>query len=290
METWKMNKPLWWRFLFASLSLLGAAAAELQIDRPSLQQIEDGPSIDASIQFYSGETVYWSFRISGFETKEKDDEFRDLSLRYRVEVQDPGQLPAIPPLAGAVGTSVRKEDKDWTPKVRGEIRLPDHAVRGKYKVLLWVKDELSGREDRRELGFTVQGRDVAPASELTIRNFGFYRGENDRRPLTEAVYLVGASVWTRFDITGYAMSGPPKNSFAIEYGLKVLGPDEKPVIDQPVAATEAFEHFYPRKWVPAGFRLDLPKAGLKGRHELVMEVRDKQSGKKLEFRQTFAVE
>lgn len=279
---------------FASLSAVllmhSALARELTIDRPSLQQIEDGPPIDASIQFYPGETVYWSFRVSGFESKEKDEEFRELSLRYRLEVQDPLRLPAIPAVAGNLSTAIRKEDKEWTPKIRGEIRLPDHAVRGKYKVLLWAKDELSGEESRRELSFTVQGRDVAPADELTVRNFGFYRGEDDRRPLTEAVYLVGSQVWTRFDITGYRLSPAPKNALAIEYGLTVTGPDDKSVIHQPVAAAEAFEHFYPRRWIPAGFRLDLPKDGQKGRHELVLEIRDKQSGKKLEFRQTFQVE
>ena len=289
METLTMKRLAWLTFLFALLSF-GAVAKDLAIDRPSLHQIEDGPPIDASIYFLPGETVYWSFRVSGFETKEKDEELRDLSLRYRVEVQDSSQVPALAPFAGAVAASIRKEDKDWMPKVHGEIRLPDHAVRGKYKVMIWVKDELSGEEAKRELSFGVQGRDVAPAPELTVRNFGFYRAENDRRPLTEVVYAVGDQVWTRFDITGYAMSAAPNNAFAIEYGLIVTGPDDKAVITQPVAATETFEHFYPRRWVPAGFRLDLPKAGPRGRYELVLEVRDRQSGKKLEFRKTFVVE
>jgi hypothetical protein len=293
-----MNKLVLWSCRFASLSALLAAslagravaAKDLVIERASLQQIEDGPPIDGSISFYPGETVYWSFRIAGFGAKEKDEEFRELSLRYKLEVRDPEQLPTIEAVAANLVTTFRKEDKEWTPKVRGEIRLPDHAVRGRYQVLVWVKDEQSGEEAKRELLFTVQGRDVAPAAELTIRNFGFYRGENDRRPLTEAVYLVGDQVWTRFDIAGYALSPAPKNAFSIEYGLTVTGPDDKAVITQPVAATEEFAHFYPRKWIPAGFRLDLPKDGQKGRHELVLEIRDKQTKKKLEFRQVFQVE
>jgi len=289
METLRMSIPHWLSCLFALLSF-AAFAKDLAIERPNLHQIEDGPPIDASIYFLAGETVYWSFRVSGFEAKEKDDEFRDLSLRYKVEVQDGEQVPALAPFSGAVATSIRKEDKDWTPTVRGEIRLPDHAVRGKYKVLLWVKDELSGEESKRELSFGVQGRYVDPAAELTVRNFGFYRGENDRRPLTEVIYSIGDQVWTRFDITGYSLSPAPRNAFAIEYGLVVTGPDDKPVISQPLAATEEFAHFYPRRWVPAGFRLDLPKDGSKGRHELVLKVRDKQSGKQLQFRQAFTVE
>ena len=267
-----------------------AAAKDLAIDRATLHQIEDGPPIDASIQFQPSETVYLSFRATGFETKQKDEELQSLSLRYRIEVQDPFAVYAIAPILGAITTDMRKEDKDWAPKVRAEIRLPDFAARGKYKVLLWLKDELSNAEARREMTFTVTGRDVAPATELTVRNFGFYRTEDDRRPLTEAVYAAGSPVLVRFDIVGYQMSPAPKNAFQIEYGLTVTGPDNKVKISQPTAATENYENPYPRRWLPAGFRLDLPKEFVPGRYEVVMEVRDKQADKKLEVRQFFLVE
>jgi hypothetical protein len=266
------------------------SAKDLTIDRAALHQIEDGPPIDSSIHFLPGETVYWSFHVSGFASKEKDEEFRSLALSYQVEVLDPKQIPAIPPVSAKFATDVRREDKDWTPKVRGEIRLPDFAARGKYKVLFRVTDAQSGEVTMREMGFTVLAREVAPAAELTIRNFGFYQTEDSPRPLTEPVYPVGGQVWTRFDIVGYETSPPPKNGFEIEYGLTVTGPDDKAVISQPKAATEKYENFYPRRFLPAGFRLDLPKDGKKGRHELVLEIRDQVSGKKLELRREFLVE
>lgn len=272
------------------LPATAAAAKDLAIDRATLHQIEDGPPIDASIQFQPSETVYLSFRATGFETKQKDEDLQSLSLRYRIEVQDPFEVHAIAPILGAITTDMRKEDKDWAPKVRAEIRLPDFAARGKYKVLLWLKDEQSNAEARREMTFTVTGRDVAPATDLTVRNFGFYRTEDDRRPLTEAVYAAGSPVLVRFDIVGYQMSPAPKNAFQIEYGLTVTGPDDKVKISQPTAATENYENPYPRRWLPAGFRLDLPKEFVRGRYEVVMEVRDKQAGRKLEVRQFFLVE
>ena len=107
--------------------------------------------------------------------------------------------------------------------------------------------------------------------------------------MTEALYALGSPVLVRFDIVGYQMSAAPRNAFEIEYGLTVTGPDNKVKISQPTAATENYENPYPRRWLPAGFQLDLPKDSGKGRYEVVMEVRDKQSGKKLEVHQFFVV-
>jgi hypothetical protein len=254
-----------------------------------LHQIEDGPPIDATVDFLPGETVYLSFRVSGFETKEKDDEFQSVTLEYRITVEDPEGIPAAPPQVGKFATDIRREDKQWEPKVRREIRLPDHAIRGKYKVTVAVKDVTSGEETTSIATFPVRNRHVEGAKELTARNVGFYRSEEDRRPLTQLIYHKGEAVFVRLDVTGY-MRGE-KHAFDVEYGLKLTGPDGKAVVDQPQAARETSESgFYPRRWLPVAFRLDLPAEPLKGSYELVVEVRDKLSGKNLELRRTFEVE
>ncbi|BDC51814.1 hypothetical protein F183_A41290 [Bryobacterales bacterium F-183] len=257
--------------------------------KPQLHQIEDGPAIDATIDFLPGETVYMSFRVAGFESKEKDDEFQTVALEYRITVEDPEGVPAAAPQQGKFTTDLRREDKEWEPKIRREIRLPDHAIRGKYKVTLWVKDTISGEEATSLLSFPVRNRNVEGAPELTVRNFGFYRSEEDRRPLTQLIYHKGDSVFVRMDVTGYDRSGA-KNAFDVEYGLKLTGPDGKPVVEQAQAAREAGEGFYPRRWLPVAFRLDLPPDPLKGPYDLTVEIRDKRSGKNLELRRNFEVE
>lgn len=284
------------KFRIRSSSLLCAAAffaclafgKDLAV-KPVLHQIEDGPGIDATVDFLPGETVYLSFRVSGFETKEKDDEFQSLSLVYKIAVEDPEGIAAAATQDGKFATDIRREDKQWEPKIRREIRLPDHAIRGKYKVTVWVKDEISGEEATSLVSFPVRSRHVEGAKDLTVRNFGFYRSENDRRPLTQVIYHKGESVFVRMDVTGY-MRGD-KNAFDVEYGLKLTGPDGKAVVEQPQAARESSASgFYPRRWLPVAFRLDLAPEPLKGVYELVVELRDKLSGKNLELRRSLEVE
>jgi hypothetical protein len=272
-------------FTFCGGALL---AKDLVIERPAIQQIEDGPPIDGSFEFLPGETAYLSFRIQGFGTKEKDDEFRSLSLKYTIEVTDPSGIPAVEKFAGAVATDVRNEDKEWSPRVRREIRLPDFAVRGKYKIALAVRDEVSSEEAKAEVTLTVRARDVAPSEELVVRNFGFYKTENDRRPMTQAIYHPEEPIVVRFDITGYKLG--EKNAIDVEYGIQLVGPDEKAVISQPLAAAEKSSSFYPRRWLPVTFRLDLPENPKKGQYSLSMEIRDKLAGKNLEVKQTLEVE
>jgi hypothetical protein len=97
-------------------------------------------------------------------------------------------------------------------------------------------------------------------------------------------------VYVRFDATGYKLA-EPKNAFEVEYGLQVTGPDGKTVIEQPVAAAEKFESFYPRRWLPVAFRLDLPKDHpAKGVYTLKVELRDKAAGKSVEMVREFTVE
>ena len=268
-----------------------APAKDLVIERAMIHQIEDGPPIEAGYEFLPGETAWLSFRVAGFAVKEKDkdEEINSVQLHYTIRVTDPSGIPALQPFSGTKATDVRREDKDWVPKIRREIVLPEFAVRGKYTISLAVKDGISGAEASKDVTLQVRNKEVAPSEELVARNFGFYRSEEARRPLTEVVYRVGESIFVRMDVVGYVIESP-KNAFSVEYGLRLTGPDGKPVVDQPVAATETFESFYPRRWLPIAFRLDLPSNGLKGEHQLTVQVRDKIAGKSLEIQKSFTVE
>lgn len=277
--------------LLVSASASAVSGKDLVIERVIIHQIEDGPPIEGGYEFLPGETAYLSFRIDGFEAKEKDkdEEIRSILLTYTLRVVDPAGIAAVPPFSGKVTSDLRREDKDWTPKIRREIVLPEFAIRGKYTISIAVKDEISGRTASKDVTLQVRNRDVPPSEELVARNVGFYRSENDRRPLTEVVYRVGESLFVRFDVTGYQLQSP-KNGYSVEYGLRLTGPDGKAVIDQPTAAAENLESFYPRRWLPVAFRLDLPAGGLKGEHQLTIQIRDKLAGKNLDVQRTFLVE
>jgi len=265
-----------------------ASAKDLVIERATIHQIEDGPPVEQGYEFLPGETVYLSFRVSGYEAKEKEDEIRSILLSYTVSAIDAAGVTPFPGISGESKGDLRPEDKDWTPKVRRELILPDHAERGRYKLTIRVKDQISGAEAVREVFFQVRNKVVEPSEELVFRNFGFYRTENDRRAMTEPVYRTVDAVFVRFDATGYKLS-EPKNSFEVEYGLQLTGPDEKNVIEQPVAAAEKFASFYPRRWLPVAFRLDLPKDPAKGVYKLKVQLRDKAAGKSVEMLREFTV-
>lgn len=279
-----------WRsfpFLFACLSA-AALAKDLAVERLSIHQIEDGPAIDASFDFLPSETAYVLLLVKGFESKPKDDEFRSVALSYRITVTDPAGIPAVPAIDGKVASDLREQDQDWQPRIRQRFQLPDFAIRGKYKVMVAVKDEVSGAETRAEALLNVRNRDVPGSNELTIRNFGFYRSEDARRPLTEAVFHANEAVFVRFDVVGYKLGG--KNALDVGYGLEVRDGEGKLVINQPAAAREKSAGFYPRRWLPVAFRLDLPPGAPKATYTLVLRLTDAVGVQDLETSHSFVLE
>ena len=120
-----------------------------------------------------------------------------------------------------------------------------------------MKDEIAQAEVRKSVDFKVRGRDVEPSPTLVVRNLRFYRTEEDKKPLELAAYRPGDAVWIRFDMTGFKFG--EKNRFDVGYGIQVLKPNGEATLTQPEAAVEQDKSFYPRKFVPAAFSLNLPR-------------------------------
>jgi hypothetical protein len=194
----------------------------------------------------------------------------------------------IPQASGKVATGLAQEDKDWMPKVRQTIQVPAFAPSGLYRIAVWVKDDIAGAETRKELQFQVRGRTVEPAAKLTVRNFHFYRGEEDKEPLTVAAYRPGDTVWIRFDITGFKLGD--QNRFDVGYGISVLRPNGQGLFQQPDAAGEQDQSFYPRTYVPAGLSLNLTKDLTPGQYTVIVTARDKVGNQSGEARETVTVE
>lgn len=264
----------------------GAAPKPLALDRITLSQFEDGPSIPRDYDFIPGDTVYFSFHVSGFRAV--GDEEPRVSLTYNIESDDPAGVPIIAPQSGTVDTTLDPEDKNWTPKVRLSLAVPQFAPSGLYTIRIVVRDRVSQTQTGGETKFRVRGHAYEPSDTLVVRGFHFYRGEDDARPLAVAAYRGGDSVWARFDITGYKLG--PKNAFEVGYGMALLRPNGETVFRQPDAATEKAEPFYPRRYLPAAMSLNLDKDLKPGEYTLVVLVTDKVGGQTLESRQAFTVE
>ena len=200
--------------LFATISLQ-AAPAPFAILKLLISDMEDGAVVPPSFTFVPGQFVFVSFEVGGCTVSPE----RKLRLSYKVDAFDPKNVPLMENIANTLDTTLSDEDKNWRPKFRQQILLPPLAGSGAYKIAIHVTDELAKTTTSQEISLQVRGHDVAPSDTLIIRNFHFYRGDEDRDPLAVAAYKPGDTLWARFDITGYKFGAAQRGGC----GLRDLG-------------------------------------------------------------------
>lgn len=273
------------------LGLLGvlAAAGRLEIVQPALHQYEGGPALTGAVEFFPGDTVFLTFRVSGFELVEKANE-ESLALEYEIDALDPQGVRLQEKVGGKVSAVVRPEDKKakWLPLVEYSVLVPPAAPPGEYRLALAVRDVNSGAEARRDVTFRVRGRYVEPSETLVVRNFRFYRSEVDTRPLEVPAYRPGDTLWARFDITGYKLG--PNNRFSIDYGLSVLSESGRVLYTQEVAAADERESYYPERYTQGSLSLSLTRDLAKGTYTILLTVRDHLGDQTYQVRQNFFVD
>jgi len=281
--------------LFAAGAVLASgtlsAATKLAFERLALHQYEDGPLLPSSHDFLPGETVWFSCRITGFESEPAGDnrDNRNVKLSWRIGLLDPAKIPVEPAKTGRLDESLRLQDKDWVPKFVVSFLLPSFIPGGSYHIPVSVKDELAGSEISGDLEIHVRAESIEPSASFVIRNFRFLRNEDDTAALRSPItYKQGSTLWARFEMAGYRFEA--NNKFSVEYGLAILGADGKELFAQPVAAAESKESFYPQLRVPGALSLHLDANVPLASYTLVVTVRDKIGGDAVELRETFSVE
>jgi len=271
--------------LLAAAVLCCAAPKQLLIERPALHQYEDGPDLAPEFRFAAGESVFFDFQIANYLRTEDDK----VSLTWNAQIQDSSGIPVIVSQFGKVTEQLTPgEDKKWAPKVRFEIPIPPHALTGTYKISVLVTDDLAKTNVAREFTFQVHGHEAVGATNLEIRNVGFYRSEDAPKPLAVAAYSPGDTLWIRFDIEGFKLG--EQNRYDVSYGVQVLRANGESMFSQAEAAAEHGESFYPRRYVPAGMSLNLQKDIKSGQYTMVITARDKIGEQTAESRQTFSVQ
>ena len=276
-----------WRIalLIAPLTVLAAPEEKkLAVVNTAFAQSDDGPAAARDDQFVPGETLFFRCQVEDYKRSEKNE----VQLAYQVEAADARGVPLILSEKGAVTTTLSPEDKNWMPKIRYTVVIPPLAESGEYHVTIMVKDELAGSATEARATFLVHGHDVASSETLAVRNFRFFRGENDDKPIQTAAYLPGDSLWARFDMTGYKIA--EKNLFDIGYGLVVLRSDGSVAYSQPEAATSKEAPFYPQHYQPGELSLNMPKDIAKGEYTIVLTVHDNLGQQTCETRVTFSIE
>lgn len=273
--------------MFAIAATLAGADQKLTIERPVLSQSEDGVPVPTDFRFLPGDIVFFSCQVAGYTKQPKEDD-HIVDLAYTIEARDSKGLFIIPVETGKVASTITSEDKKWLPKIRHTIALPPLADTGEYQVSVKVKDNLARSEAQAAIPLRVQGRQVAASDTLTVRNFRFLRTEEDKDPLQVPAYRPGDTVWARFDMTGYTLG--EGNAFDVDYGLKVLRRSGETTYDQPKAAQEKNQSFYPQRYTPGVLSLSLPADLQRGEYTIMLTVHDTIGRQSYETRQKFAVE
>ena len=267
-----------------ALGAICARAAEpLAIVNAAIRQMEDGAPLPAGFTYAPGEILFFSFQVTGY--KAADDK---VHLSYQVNALDPQGVRMMEPIKGVVDATLAPQDKEWKPKVHPEIALPPLAGSGTYKIVANIVDDIGKTEAVKEIPFTVRGHEVAPSDTLVVRNFHFFRSEDDPNPLATAAYRAGDAIWARFDIIGYKFG--EGNNVEVSYGIAVLNAEGKALFSQDQAAVEQGGSFYPKRYVPGQMSLTTQSNMRPGDYFIVVKVEDKVGGQKYETKEKFRVE
>ncbi len=269
--------------LIALAAVLEGAAGTLSLLNVTISDSDGGAALPSGFTHVPGETLFFSFQVAGYQAATDK-----VHLSYKIDAFDPHGVRIVEPIAAEIADTLAPEDKNWKPTVHQEIQIPPLADSGAYKIAVSLTDEIGHTAASQEVAFAVRGHPVEPSDTLVIRNFRFYRGEQDTQPLEKASYRPGDPVWARFDITGFKYG--EDHAIQVSYGVAVIAPTGKELWSQAEAAVEKSQSFYPKRYVPGIMSLTLQPNIHPGEYGMVITVHDQIGNQTYEGRQNFTIE
>lgn len=260
------------------------AVAPLSIVNAVVSDSDGGGPLPAGFTHIAGEIMFFSFQVEGYKATSADK----LLLTYKIDAFDPRGVRIIDTIDDKIEASLAPEDKNWKPMAHHEVPIPPLAGSGTYKIVVLLKDEIAGATATKELPIEVSGHRVDPSDTLVIRNFRFYRGEDDTQALPKPAYRPGNAVWARFDIIGFKYGDA--NSIDVSYGVTVTSPSGKVLYSQPEAGVDKSQSFYPKRYVPASMSLQTKPDTRPGEYGVVVTAHDNLGNQTYESRQSFTIE
>jgi hypothetical protein len=259
-------------------------AAPLQIVRAVISDSDGGTTLPASFEHVPGETLFFFCRLSGYAKTPEEK----IHFTYSIEAFDPKGVPIMELFQQNIADEVTPQDKDWMPKIQTEVLVPPLAPSGTYKIVVKVEDLVAKAKTELTVPFEVRGRRVEQSDTLTVRNFQFFRSEDESQPLEKAAFRPGDEVWARFDITGFKYGA--NNKVDVSYVTSVITEDGKVLWTQPEPAVEQSESFYPKRYVAALMTITLQKNIRPGTFTIAVQAKDAVGGQTYETKQAFNVE
>jgi hypothetical protein len=263
---------------------LPVVAAPLQIVRPIISDTDGGASLPASYEYRPGETLFFSCRVANYQKTSEEK----IHLAYSVEAFDPKGVPLVELFHNEITEEVGPQDKEWMPKIATEVAIPPLIGPGKYQIVVKAEDLVAKAKTELAVPFQVRGHAVEASDTLTVRNFQFFRGEEETQPLEKAAYKPGDTVWTRFDIAGFRYG--KNNKVDVSYVVLILDGTGKVLWKQPDATAEQSVSFYPKLWIPASMSLTIQKNTKPGEYTIAVQVKDAEGEQNHEAKAAFSVE
>jgi hypothetical protein len=260
------------------------SAAGLEVVRPIIAQSDGGAPVPKGYEHVAGETLFFSCRVSGYAKTPEEK----VHLTYSVQPFDPKGMPLTEIYKNEMITDVTPQDKAWTPKIATEIQIPPLVGPGTYSILVKIEDLVSTAKTELSVPFNVRSKAVEPSDTLTVRNFQFFRAEDDPQPMQKAIYKGGDAVWTKFDVIGFKYGD--KNHIDVSYVPSVISPSGKVLWRQDKPEVEQSESFYPKRYMAASMGINLLKNTTPGQYVIAVTITDAVGKQTYETKQTFTVE
>lgn len=272
------------RFWLAFLPALLAAAPAIEVVKPIISQSDGGPPDPGGFVHVAGETLFFTCRVANF-TKSPEEK---IHLAYSVQAFDPQGIPLSEIYKNEVSDEVTPQDRDWQPKIETEIDTPPLGPSGAYKIVVKVEDLIAKTSTELSVPFQVRGHAVELSDTLVVRNFQYFRGEDDTRPLEKADYHPGDAVWAKFDIVGFKLG--EKNSIDVSYVTSLISPTGKVMWTQPDPAVDKDASFYPKRYVSASMGITVLKDTKPGVYMIGVQVKDAIGNQVAEGKFPFSLE
>jgi hypothetical protein len=222
-----------------------------------------------------GQEMIVRFRLDGYgrlPELNKDGLPEDqITLRYRIALKDPRGVLIEPEKSGEVSAKIRQQDTNWHPLVEWSARIPSYAPPGNYSVEIHASDLIDKKEAAKNALFRVMGQIIPTSDHLEVSRLEYAASE--KGPWNaERYFAMTDTIWIRYNIIGFKIA--PESNYWIEHDWKVLDPDGKEVVSNPVAIVEKERQYYPPSFLPSSLNLTLnqPK---EGKYTLHIEVRDR---------------
>lgn len=260
-----------------------AYGSTLKIEAAAVERYEDGPPVFAPDTFAASERVYFSFLVQGFGRNANQ-----VKERFEAQASDFNGVPIAPPVNGDLEATLTEEDKDWSPKLRGSIQLPELLFGGQYRLTVQLEDEISKDKVEKVMTFFVSGPRPEEGQRIAIRDLDFFAGPDSQKPLEIAAYRREEQVHARFRIQGFRHT--TANAIDVSYGLSLIDSAGKTVYSADAPEHDTSEAFYPKPYLPCTFDLELTPKTPTGTYILKVTAYDGVAKEKAEAQASFRIE